>query len=245
MYTDRPVPHLVAEKRKVILLPIGSCEQHGPYLPIDTDLRIAQLLANKVAKAFSEEDTLLLPAMPFSCSWEHKGLGTLALTVGTLAAMLHDIAYSLKTWRVPVLLILVNWHGGNDMLASLAAEITAHEGIPTAVLPSTSQVNRAGEQSNITHAKDIHAGAIETSIVQAYWPDLVALPIPECAHYEPEISPAKVQSVLQSIGSYSITKKGIWGAPEHADAEKGYALIEALSASIHEQVIKLLELVNI
>jgi creatinine amidohydrolase/Fe(II)-dependent formamide hydrolase-like protein len=145
---------------------------------------------------------------------------------------------------VPVLLILVNWHGGNDILAPLATEINAREGIPTAVIPSISQIGKAWDDSHITSAKDIHAGAVETSIIPAYWPELIQGPIRETAHREPEITPAKTQAVLQSIGSYSITQSGIWGAPEQANAEKGKALIEALVGNMHEQAAKLLELVN-
>src|SRR6266700_6859156 len=125
MYVHQSAISLQAQSRRVVILPIGSCEQHGPYLPIDTDLRLAQLLAENLALQFS--DALLLPALPFSCSWEHKGLGTIALTVSTVAATIHDIAYSLKAWETPNALIIVNWHGGNDVLDSLAAEITARE----------------------------------------------------------------------------------------------------------------------
>jgi len=244
MYTDQPAPNMRSEIRRLVILPIGSCEQHGPYLPIDTDLRIAQLLAEKLARSFSHLEPLLLPVMPFSCSWEHKGLGTLALNVSTLAAVIHDVAYSLKTWNVPVLLLLVNWHGGNDILAPLATEITARESIPTAVIPSIAQIGKAWDNSHITNAKDIHAGAVETSIIQAYWPELIQGLIPETAHREPDITPAKTQAVLQSIGSYSISQSGIWGAPEQANAEKGRALIETLASNMHEQTAKLLELVS-
>lgn len=244
MDTSQPAPSLHTGEYKIVLLPVGSCEQHGPYLPIDTDLRIAKLLAEKLAQTFSQSNTLLLEAIPFSSSWEHKGLGTIALNVGTLSAILHDISYSLKTWNIPLLLILVNWHGGNDLLTSLATEITARENIPTAVIPSIGQIGKAGDSSNITTAKDIHAGAIETSIMRAYWPELIQQPISENAHCEPSISPAKVQAVLQSLGTYTVTKAGIWGAPEDADPIKGRKLIESLVKEMHIQIAKLAELVN-
>jgi len=242
MYLNQPAPQLLTTSRRLVILPIGSCEQHGPYLPIDTDLRIAQLLAENLALQFS--DALLLPALPFSCSWEHKGLGTIALTVSTVAATIHDIAYSLKTWETPNALIIVNWHGGNDVLASLAAEITAREGVPTAVIPSLTQVGKAWDTSTITTAKDIHAGAVETSVVQAYWPELIVGNIPRSAHCEPVITPAKPQAVLQSLGSHIITRDGIWGAPEDADPYKGRLLIETLQSSMYEQASRLLELVT-
>jgi creatinine amidohydrolase len=244
MYTNQPAPEMYQKTYRIAVLPIGSYEQHGPYLPVDTDLRIAQLLAEKTTQTFSKSDVLLLPALPFSCSWEHKGLGTIALSISTLTATLHDIAYSLQTWKVPTLLILVNWHGGNDLLGALATEITARENIPTAVIPSVAQVGKAGDKSNITEAKDIHAGAIETSIIKAYWPELITKPIPDNAHCEPNIAPTKAQAVLQSLGSYAVTKAGVWGAPEQADEAKGKALIENLIVEMHEQIAQLLKLVK-
>ncbi len=243
LFTDQPAPRFQTEKRRVILLPIGSCEQHGPYLPIDTDLRIAALLAKQVCNLLSE-DSILFPALPFSCSHEHRGLGTIALDVSTVSAFIHNVARSLKSWGTPSLLVLLNWHGGNDLLGALATEITATESLPCAAIPSTTQVGNAWDESGMTNAKDIHAGAIETAIVRAYWPELVAESIPQSTHCEPSINPAKVQPVLQAMGTHAITTQGIWGAPEEADVNKGYELIERLSQDIAVQITRLLELVN-
>lgn len=244
MYLDQSRRVLEATSKRLLLLPIGSCEQHGPYLPIDTDLRIAQLLAEQLGQTFADAETLILPAIPFSCSWEHQGLGTIALHVSTFAAVLHDIASSLTTWEMPGLLILVSWHGGNDLLASLAAEITATEGLPTAVIPTIGQIGKAWESSGITTAHEVHAGAIETSVIQAFWPELIKEIIPPEAHCEPHIAPAKAQAILQALGTGIATREGIWGAPEQADAEKGKRLIENLVKSMQEQLTRLLELVS-
>ncbi|EFH82349.1 creatininase family protein [Ktedonobacter racemifer] len=242
--THQPAPALKSDRRRVAILPIGSIEQHGPYLPVDTDARIAELLAQKLSVGLGEEMALLLPALPFSCSWEHAGLGTVALTVTTLAATIHDIAKSLMRWETPFLLLLVNWHGGNDLLGALATEITAVEQIPCAVIPGSAQVGAAWERSRMTTAKDVHGGAIETGIMRAYWPELVPEAISGDAHFEPQIAPAKTQPVLQAIGSYGITRQGIWGAPEDADPEKARILIEQLVQSMVVQVKALLELVD-
>lgn len=244
MNTSHPAPLFISKKRRIVLLPIGSCEQHGPHLPIDTDLRIAQLLAEKVACSMKGHDPLLLPAIPFSCSWEHKGLGTIALNTATLAAVVHDIARSLHTWNVPTLLILVNWHGGNDILAPLAVEISATEDIPTAVIPAVSQVGKAWDESGITDAKEIHAGAVETSIVRAYWPDVITGEINDRDHCEPSITPAKAQAVMQSVGIKAVSPSGIWGAPEVANADKGRELIETLVRRMVDQTGRILEIVN-
>ncbi len=240
MDTSRAAPNFKTVRRKLVILPIGSCEQHGPYLPVDTDLRIAQLLAEKIAQLFSDEETLLLPAIPFSCSWEHKGLGTIALNTGTLSAILHDVAYSLHSWNIPLFLILINWHGGNGILSSLTTEITAREGIPTTVIQAISQ---AGSIWDDNASNDVHAGAIETSITQAYWPDLISSPIPKNAHDIPNVTPASTQSVL-ALGIHAVTQEGIWGSPELSNPEKGKKLISTLAGNIHAQIVKLLEVVN-
>jgi creatinine amidohydrolase len=96
----------------------------------------------------------------------------------------------------------------------------------------------------MTTAKDIHAGAIETAIIRAYWPELVIKSIPQVAHCEPHVRPAKAQFVLQALGTYAITAQGLWGAPEDADVSKGYELIETLSQEIHTHIVRLLDLVN-
>ncbi|HZO74700.1 MAG TPA: creatininase family protein [Ktedonobacteraceae bacterium] len=240
MDTSQSAPNLKAAIRKLVILPIGSCEQHGPYLPVDTDLRIAQLLAEKLAQLFLDEEMLLLPALPFSCSWEHKGLGTIALNTATLSAILHDVAYSLGSWNTPIFLVLLNWHGGNGILSSLAAEVTAREGIPTTVIQAISQAGSTWDDNAIN---DVHAGAIETSIIQAYWPDLVPYPLPKNAHYVPDVTPASTQSAL-TLGIHAITPKGIWGDPEQSNPEQGKRLISVLAGNIHDQIAKLLELVN-
>ena len=244
MDTGQPAPTFKTKQRQIVILPIGSCEQHGPHLPIDTDLRIAQLLANKVAQVLDKYKPIVLPIIPFSCSWEHKGIGTIALNAATLAAVIHDIAKSLKSWHTPVLLILVNWHGGNDILAPLATEITATEEIPTAVIPAISQVGKVWDESHITEAKEIHAGAVETSIVQAFWPELITGSITHVDHCEPAIAPAKAQAVMQAVGIRAVTQSGLWGAPEEANAEKGECLIEKLVSKMAEQTTKILEIVE-
>jgi creatinine amidohydrolase/Fe(II)-dependent formamide hydrolase-like protein len=243
LFIDQPAPCFQTDKHRIILLPIGSCEQHGPYLPIDTDLRIAILLAEKVTNLLPE-DTVRLPALPFSCSHEHRGLGTIALDISTVSAFIHNVARSLRSWETPSLLVLLNWHGGNDLLGALATEITATESLPCAAIPSTAQVGKAWDESGMTIAKDIHAGAVETAIVRAYWPELVVGSIPQTAHCEPLISPTKVQPVLQAIGTYATTAQGIWGAPEDADESKGYKLIEKLCQDISIQITRLLELID-
>lgn len=244
MRTDGTVTQLATKTRKVILLPIGSCEQHGPYLPIDTDLRISQLIADKLENSLHECETLLLPAIPFSSSWEHKGTGTISLNISTLGAILHDIAKSIKNWDMQVLLVLINWHGGNSVLDSLATEITATEYIPTAAIGAIPIAARIWqEQSNIT-AIDIHAGALETSIISAYWPHLLSGVNVTSKNPSLNTGAVHIQTAMQALGIHQITTNGIWGDPENANASKGEQTINLTVDKIRKEISDLLALVN-
>lgn len=244
MLTDRSSTQLLTNKRKVIVLPIGSCEQHGPYLPIDTDLRIAQLLADKIAASFAQNDALLLPAIPFSSSWEHQGIGTISLSTNTLGTMLHDIARSLKSWGFPVLLILMNWHGGNSVLFSLAAEITATEDIPTTAIGAISIATKIWQEQNEIIARDVHAGALETSVIGAYWPHLLSGIKISSDHDALDTDTIDSQTAMQALGIHRITTNGIWGNPEDANASKGKETISLTIEKIREEVKALLAFIE-
>jgi creatinine amidohydrolase len=97
------------------VLPIGSFEQHGAYLPLLTDT----IVACAVAKAIAERYRLfLLPPITISCSHEHAAwAGTVSISAPTLAAVISDIARSLQRSGVDNL-ALVNGHGGNYALSN-------------------------------------------------------------------------------------------------------------------------------
>src|SRR6201993_1594111 len=94
----------------VALLPIGSFEQHGPYLPLVADTLIATAIADAISRNYT---TFQLPPITFACSHEHSDFaGTVSISATTLAALVGDICRSLRQQDVNAL-IVVNGHGGN------------------------------------------------------------------------------------------------------------------------------------
>ena len=73
----------------ILCLPLGSMEQHGPHLPLDTDLVIAEAFTQAiVAKHGDAFDLWQLPALPFGLSREHEwAAGTMSLSVGGMTAL--------------------------------------------------------------------------------------------------------------------------------------------------------------
>src|SRR5690606_20838050 len=110
-----PLPAATTEDERrrgarVALLPIGSFEQHGPYLPLATDTVVACTIAQAIAHA---HPVLLLPPVTISCSHEHAAWpGTVSISAATLYAIVRDVAESLRRSGVHRL-VLVNGHGGN------------------------------------------------------------------------------------------------------------------------------------
>ncbi len=96
---------------QVATLPIGSFEQHGPYLPLITDTVIATSICHELAAAYPLFE---LPPITMSCSHEHSAWpGTVSISPRTLYSVVTDIADSVTRSGLSAL-VLVNAHGGNQ-----------------------------------------------------------------------------------------------------------------------------------
>ena len=97
--------------RPIIAVPVGSCEQHGPHLPLDTDTRIAIALAEGLVSSFEPGDVLIGPTLTATSSGEHAGFpGTLSIGAEIVEQMIVELVRS-ADWSAGV--VLVNGHGGN------------------------------------------------------------------------------------------------------------------------------------
>src|SRR6516165_984356 len=94
-----------------IMVPLGSTEQHGPHLPLDTDTRIATAVARGAATRL-EQEWLVAPAIPYGASGEHQSFaGTISIGTEALTMMLVEYGRSAACWARR--LVFVNGHGGN------------------------------------------------------------------------------------------------------------------------------------
>jgi creatinine amidohydrolase len=207
---DRPLP--------IVLLPLGSTEQHGPHLPLDTDTRIAAAVAAAVSARLP--GLLVAPPLGYGASGEHAGFpGTLSLGTAALELALVELVRSADETAAGV--VFVNGHGGNG--AALRAATTRLTGEGRRVLtwaPRTAVVAAVGLPAAST---DLHAGRAETSLLLHLAPELV---LPDAATRGP--SPALPDLVRHGVRSLS--PSGVLGDPTGASAEEGAALLAALVA---------------
>ncbi|AYL39801.1 creatininase family protein [Streptomyces sp. PDY-4] len=209
--------------RQIAVLPVGSFEQHGPYLPLSTDTLVACAIARAIADA---RPVHLLPPVTISCSHEHAAWpGTVSLSSVTLHAVIRDVADSLRRSGVDAL-VLVNGHGGNYVLGNAVQESSAR-GERMALFPAAEDWETARVRAGVATSllTDMHAGEIETSILLHTHPELLR------PGYETSDHIADDRRHLLTSGMSAYTDSGVIGRPSLASAEKGKKLLESLTDS--------------
>ncbi|MGO4754034.1 creatininase family protein [Streptomyces sp. 2MCAF27] len=215
-----------ARKAGVAVLPIGSFEQHGEFLPLVTDTVIACTIAREIAAVYSVH---LLPPLTISCSHEHEAWpGAVSISAATLHAVVRDIAASLRRSGIDAL-ILVNGHGGNYVLRNVVQE-SASTGTRMALFPGSADWDAARTEAGVrtSSQSDMHAGEVETSILLHAHPELVR------PGYETSDFLADDRRHLLTLGMAAYTESGVIGRPSLATAEKGKEILTALVDSFAE-----------
>ncbi|MGV9427271.1 creatininase family protein [Streptomyces sp. NPDC003656] len=207
---------------QVAVLPVGSFEQHGAYLPLTTDTLVACAVAREIAAAYPVH---LLPPVTVSCSHEHAAWpGTVSISSTTLHAIVRDMADSLRRSGVEAL-VVVNGHGGNYVLGNVVQEASAR-GERMALFPAAEDWEAARERAGVVTSllTDMHAGEIETSILLHAHPEFLR-PGHETADFT-----ADDRRHLLTTGMSAYTESGVIGRPSLATAEKGKSLLTSLVA---------------
>jgi creatinine amidohydrolase len=197
------------DNRPLLCLPVGSCEQHGPHLPLATDTIIAEAIAAGLAAR--RRGTVVGPAVAISASGEHAAFpGTLSIGTDVTARVLVEVVRS-ADWAAGV--VLVNAHGGNRDAVDRAMSELDRDG--RAVLPWWPRV-RGG---------DAHAGRTETSLLLALRPDLVQIDRAAAGETAPLET---IGGRLRAHGVRAVSPNGVLGDPAGASADEGRDILERL-----------------
>jgi creatinine amidohydrolase len=206
----------VGDPLPLLLLPLGSTEQHGPHLPLDTDTRIAVAVATAAAARLP--GLLVAPALGYGASGEHAGFpGTLSLGTEILEHALVELVRSADDTAAG--LVVINGHGGNAAALRGAARSLTAEGRQVLVwAPRAAVATSVGLPDA---PADLHAGRAETSLLLHLAPDLVR----EGAAAR---GPSPTMAELTRHGVLRLSPTGVLGDPAGANAAEGAALLDAL-----------------
>ena len=193
-----------------VVIPVGSCEQHGPHLPLDTDTQIAVHLCTTAAHGINS--VVIAPPLSITASGEHAGFpGTMSIGTEALTTVIVELVRSCD-WAMGV--ILVHGHGGN--LAAVQRATT---------LLHSEQRNIASWWPRIQGA-DAHAGNTETSLMLAINPQSVRLEKLDIGNVQPM---SELRHDLQTQGVKAVSENGILGNASTATAKHGEEILTALT----------------
>ena len=231
----------MAKQDAMVILPLGSIEQHGPHLPVEVDSQLGEQVALRTARVMAErgQPVLVLPMFWPGISEHHMSFGgTITLGFDTYRAVVEDICRSVLRAGFKRI-VLLNGHGGNDNgLRVIADELTPTLGIPIVQFTYWYAAAEPIEAILETQKGLLHACEAETAMMMAVRLDLVA---------EDRIALAKVNDtpditdvvgggvyMWRAIGARSAS--GVIGNPEAATPAKGARLFEAVAATLADKL---------
>jgi creatinine amidohydrolase len=224
----------------VAVLPVAAVEQHGPHLPVCVDACINEGLLELAFSKPHDLSVLLLPMQAIGKSNEHMGFaGTLTLSADTVARLWTEIGESVRRSGVRRMLIF-NSHGGQPQVADIVArDLRVRREMFVA---ATSWWRLGGLQRYFSENElrnGIHGGAVETSLMLHFRPDLVSMDLAanfvslaealenECQFLRPE-------GVGVGFGwqAQDLNERGVCGDATQADAALGAKIAEEVSDNL-------------
>lgn len=206
--TSRQLQNTSSTPMPALIVPVGSTEQHGPHLPLDTDTRIAEAVSQALAARLAGDPRarwLVAPAIAYGASGEHEDFpGTVSIGTPVLAKLVVEFARSACRWASR--LVFVNGHGGNVPALREAAGLLRYEARDVAWSPCA------------VAGSDAHAGHTETSVLLHISPEAVRQNEWAPGNRAPlsELMPA-----MRLGGVAAVSSLGVLGDPTTASARDG------------------------
>jgi len=200
----------VEGRAPLVVVGLGSVEQHGRHLPLTTDTAVAVAVAEAVVPELA--GAVLAPALAYGASGEHEDFpGTISIGTEALGALLVEYGRSVGRWAGR--LLIVNGHGGNTDALRTAVPLLRAEGRDVGWFPCA------------VPGADAHAGRTETSLMLHVEPGVVREALAAAGETAPlgELLPR-----LRAEGVRAVSPDGVLGDPAGASAAEGADLLVGL-----------------
>ncbi len=230
------------DKDVVVVVPLGSCEQHGEHLPVLTDTFLVSTVAERTRALLPADRYLWLPTLWLGCSEHHRAMpGTVSLPGDVYLAVVERVLEGLVADGFSRIFLL-NGHGGNVVPASQALyNVCQRHNRPDLwiVLGSywTTCAQAIAQVPLMETPRLTHACEYETSMMLVARPDLVDL-----ARARGGLRPFASKwydstgggRVIAARGFHQMTTNGAMGDPTLAREDKGEALFAAIAPELAE-----------
>ena len=215
----------------ILCLPIGSIEQHGPHLPLNTDVVLAEGFTRRIISRWGEVlDLWQLPTMSISLAREHEWApGTMSLSIQGMTTIIRDLGREIARALPARNLVVVNGHGGNrGILEALAQDLRADFGLNVCILHPAA----LAETNANAATPEIHGGKNETSMMLAIAPQLVRRELIAQLTSPPDAELIR-KTILQKGVTWPwtsadgrISDMGVIGDAQAASAEFGQRIVD-------------------
>ena len=214
----------LADEAITLFTPLGSTEQHGPHLPLDTDTRIANAVATAAAGELAADTgdgrTALAPAIAYGSSGDHQSFaGTISIGTEALTRVLVEYARSATQWCRRI--VFVNGHGGNIEATVSAVRLLRSEGRDIAWWACA------------VEGGDAHAGHVETSLLLHISPENVRREEVLAGNSAPL---RELMAPMRAGGVAAVSAIGVLGDPTTASSQEGARMLATMTRQCADAV---------
>jgi creatinine amidohydrolase len=222
---------------KVVLLPVGSVEAHGPHLPLATDTIISGEVARRAALELEQKGThtLILPPLQYVVTdFSRDFSGTISIRKESFQNILKDIASSLQQQSI-ALLCIVNSHLEPAHISAIHEAVAAIQNMRV-IFPDKTRKPWASLLTPEFKQGACHAGSYETSLVLAAREELVR---PERVNLRQNaVNLAKLMTQGVTTFREAGAPEAYFGDPAAATHEEGEQTYQILTRMIVESVLE-------
>lgn len=234
-----------AQRDPVVVLPLAAIEQHGPHLPLSTDLDIGLgLLGEAFEHLPGDAPVRVLPPIAVGASLEHAHVaGTLSIEPGRLSETIRDVGAGLARAGVRRL-VLANSHGGNrQAMDSAGLSLRADHGM---LVVKASYFRFARPDVDVAEAEwkhGLHGGALETAMMLHLRPDAVRMDaIADFSSLGEELETSMRRVGPEGQASFAwlatdLNPHGVTGDATRATAEMGAQLVRHYGRALAEVIL--------
>ncbi|MGH2534978.1 MAG: creatininase family protein [Thermomicrobiales bacterium] len=222
----------MVDRRPVVIVPVGSVEQHGPHCPLDVDISGPFHIATRTAEIVDDVPVIVAPPVTYGFTHYNMGeIGTITLRLEIFIEMLCDVVRSI--WANGFhRIVMVNGHGGNDAPVRCVSVKLAEEDVWAVGFSYWTMVaEELRAWSEVDEGSIGHGGEWETSLQLHLRPHLVDMTLAKRDEWRLKFG--------KEVGRFAVfperrreMEHGVMGDPFVASAEKGERLFNLLVARL-------------
>ncbi len=214
------------KEAKCVMITIGSCEQHGYHMALDTDNILGHYMAMEAAKL---TDSIVMPNVSYGQVWSaRKFPGSISLSNDTVKAVLKDIILSLESFGARNILMIAGHNGNGPAMKELARELVqSHDLHNVWYYTQTFDRETLKVLESPVPCNCPHAGEMETSMMLYVKPECVYLD-----KAQPDFPVMPPDAKYRPVSWDEYVSVGSFGDPSKATAEKGKLFMDAVVKDI-------------